>query len=220
MADKEWRLFGLFSKKEVVVFCLVAFPLWFLQDFGGIKKTVLDYFYRVDAWKGNWSNNPDYEILEQRNPSVSDGLNSYGKVIVRLQPGPGGEVHGDIISEKLCEYQPITWYFFLDSLGPNYLSLGRSRDFELSYLKGGKKQPIAMLRFFIDDAQSDSDIVVIRPRAMSQRLSFPQQMGLVRDLPAFDDDVTELNEKCADVTKKFHEVMSEYLKTHPASVSE
>ena len=212
MAESERRFLGMFSKKEIVVFCLIAFPLWFVKDFSSVKKTVLDYFYRSEVWSGNWSNNSEYMILEQDNPAVGEGIDNYGKVIVRLQSSTNGEVHGDIVSEELCEYQPITWYFFLDSKGPNYFSLGRSRDFELSFLEQGKKHPVAMLRFYIDENSSESDTVVIKPRATAPNLKFPKELGLVKGLPAFDQDVTELNEKCADVSKKVHELIIEHLK--------
>ncbi|MBK3882568.1 hypothetical protein GFK97_17760 [Pseudomonas stutzeri] len=132
------------------------------------------------------------------------------KIIIRLKSdAERGTVQGDVISEALCELQPITWIFYFDSKKPNLLSFGRTRDFQVSYLRAGIKVPIAIVRAEIQEPVDDMQVLVLSLISSHVDSALPHVFGVAKNLNAFDEDVEYLNERCADITMRFHKSLAD-----------
>lgn len=199
---------GKFFAWTAAAITLISVSLYLFSD--QIPAALDKHFYRSGLWSGSWSSNTEYTIA----PGLSDHLPADSpKVIVRMKADPErGTIHGDIISEGLCESNPITWIFYFDSKKPNYLSFGKTRDFEISYLRGGTKVPMATVRAEIQKPTDGTDVLILKTLTSSTGAVLPERFGVAKDLNAFDDDLEYLNDKCADVTAEFYKELAGRLK--------
>jgi|GEM_PF-7123815 len=188
------------------VITALSVSLYFFSD--QIPTALDKYFYRSSVWDGNWSSNTEYTIA----PGLSDYVSPDSpKIIIRLKSdAERGTVQGNIISEGLCELQPITWIFYFDSKKPNFLSFGRTRDFQVSYLREGIKVPIALVRAEIQESVEDLQILVLSLIGPHVGTAFPQVVGVAKNLNAFDEDVEYLDERCADIKARFYKSLADH----------
>jgi hypothetical protein len=178
--------------------------MFFVKEFPDLQEK---YIYRSETWSGNWSSNAEYDISAITNENIGS---ESGNIAIRLVSQAGkGTVHGQIITEGLCEFQPMTWMFYLDSNSHNFFSAGNSRDFVLSYLRMGKKETIGTLRFTIDGGGDLTEVLVVEKLELMPGVVFPDKFGVGKDLPAFDQDEKLLNDKCGEIHSNFIKAMTD-----------
>jgi len=205
------KAFNVICKIFAGIFAVItalSVSLYFFSD--QIPAALDKYFYRSSLWSGNWSSNTEYTVA----PGLSDNLSSTSpKIIIRLKSdAERGSVQGDIISEGLCELQPITRIFYFDSKRPNFLSFGQTRDFQVSYLRAGIKVPVATVRAEIKEPIDELQVLLLKTVESAADAAFPERIGVAKNLSAFEEDVDYLNKKCADVTLEFYKALAERLK--------
>lgn len=201
---KHWKLFSAAGG----IFLAIGGYIGIANDY---PEFLENYFYKSEIWTGNFSSTTEYTIITGNYPKIPD---DQGQIIIRLESKKGsGQVHGDLITKGLCDFNPITWIFYIDSTKPNYLSLGKTRDFVISYLRHGKKAPIAEVRMTLNEIDDTPDTIQGKLLNKADGLDFPSKFVIGRELQAFDDDVKELNEYCGQVTFNFHKAVIEKAKS-------
>lgn len=170
-----------------------------------------NYFYRSELWTGDFSSTTEYSIITGNYPDIP---NEQAQIILRINSTNGsGQVHGDLITKGLCAFNPATWIFYIDSVKPNYLSLGKTRDFVISYLGNGKKIPVAEVRLKINEIYDTPNTIQGKLLSKAPNLEFPSDFVVGQGLQAFEDDVTELNDYCGQVTLDFYKAEIEKIRS-------
>ncbi|MEE4310027.1 hypothetical protein V2K29_08095 [Pseudomonas alliivorans] len=171
------------------------------------------YFYKHGLWSGKFSTTTEYTIITGDYPAPPA---DQPRFVVNIESAEGsGSVHGEMFSEGICKYNPISWYFYLDSDAPGlqgYASLGHSRKFILSYLRDSKKVPIAEIKITISEPHDSPTAMEIEPLAVAPGLEIPGKIIAGKDLEAYSDDYDFLQDYCGKTSQEFHIKMIEMIK--------
>lgn len=188
---------------------LLATGLTVIGGIGAVIGLAIDssdfmekFFYKHELWTGKFSTTTEYSIITGDYPKIPE---EQPRFIININSAEGtGTVRGEMYSEKICNFNPVTWHFYIDSENPDYLSLGKSRKFVLSYLMNSKKVPIAELRITMSEPHDAPTVMEIKPLALAPGLEIPNKVIAGNDLAAYQDDYDHLHKYCADVNKDFH----------------
>ncbi|MDM9555977.1 MULTISPECIES: hypothetical protein [Pseudomonas] len=176
------------------------------------------YFYKHDLWTGKFSTTTEYTIITGDYPETPA---DQPRFVVNIESAEGsGSVHGEMFSEGICKYNPISWYFFLDSDTPGlqgYASLGQSRKFILSYLRDSKKVPMAEIKISISEPHDSPVAMKIEPLAVAPGLEIPDKIIAGKDLEAYREDYDYLQDYCGKTSQDFHIKMIEMIKKDRAN---
>lgn len=174
------------------------------------------FFYKHTLWTGKFSTTTEYSIITGDYPEIPE---DQPKFIINIESIEGtGIVKGEIFSENICAFNPVTWYFYIDSEKPDYLSLGNSRKFILSYLRDFKKIPIAELKISMSEPHDAPTVMEIKPIALAPGLKIPDRIIAGNGLAAYQDDYDHLQKYCADVNTEFHMQMIEMIRKRETEV--
>ncbi|QKK98380.1 hypothetical protein GEV38_21500 [Pseudomonas sp. 13159349] len=196
---------------------LLATGLTVIGGIGAIIGLAIDssdfmekFFYKHELWTGKFSTTTEYSIITGDYPEIPE---EQPRFIININSSEGtGIVRGEMFSEKICKFNPVTWYFYIDSETPDYLSLGKSRKFILSYLMHSKKVPIAELRITMSEPHDAPTVMEIKPLSLAPGLEIPEKVIAGNELAAYQEDYDHLQKYCADVNKDFHLQMMEIFK--------
>lgn len=168
-----------------------------------VPQKIEKYFYRVDAWSGQWSSNTEYMIItdvEGFLPWQSD------PVVVMLSAGAkNGSLTGTIVSKPLCELAPLTWVIFISSEGPEWMTLGGSRIFTISQLKGMKKSFIGQIKGTIRKGEDGTEWIEFSSVNTGYEYLKLDGVRVVKNAALIDQDEDMLQEYCAKMMTNFYD---------------
>ncbi|MBV7426769.1 MULTISPECIES: hypothetical protein [unclassified Acidovorax] len=197
-----WSVGSIAGVLTIVAFILGGL-VWFVNDAGKTKDNVAKVFNRDDFWTGNWSMNAEY-LLPADYDKYNLGAPGFDRLVMNLSATENGVVEGLVLSKNLCQQNPITWNFFVDSHGPGLLSLGSSRDFVLSFQRDGRKVFAAMLRAEIVENKGRIKVIRFTVRENPSGIPFPPIAVFAKNLPAFQDDSEQVTAECQKYRLDFH----------------
>jgi len=163
------------------------------ESYSQVKKT---YLYDSDFLKGNWSTNSEYVAN-----SHDLGLDvEQPKIVMSMGPEEDGGISGEILSEKICDALPLTWYINLESESPSLMNFIMDRKFKITQLHNGETETVATLELINENKKFGAITFEVVKDFTG---SLPKKMTFGKDLPEYKNDYKKLQEYCGDSPRKF-----------------
>lgn len=159
------------------------------------------YLYDSEFLKGNWSTNAEYVAN-----SHDLGLDvEQPKIVMSMEPEKDGSISGEIMSEKICDALPLTWYINFQSETPSLVNLFIDRKFVITQLHNGETETVATLKL-IDENKKFGAVTFQVISDKTQML--PDKITFGKDLPEYKNDYKQFQDYCGESPRKF---WSQYL---------
>ncbi|MEN4670516.1 hypothetical protein ABEH32_07070 [Pantoea agglomerans] len=154
------------------------------------------YLYDSEFLKGDWSTNAEYLAN-----SHDLGLDvEQAKIVMSMEPETDGSITGEIMSEKICDALPLTWYINFQSEAPSLLNFFVDRKFYITQLHNGETETVAVLKL-IDENKKFGAVTFQVIGDKTQML--PDKITFGKNMPAYKNDYKQLQDYCGDSPRKF-----------------
>lgn len=200
--SKKWL-----SKAKIaytIIAAVLVIILWMINDLSSTVKNGYGYFNKSDFWEGKWSVNSEYLILQRGLEGYNIGVEGdfSKKMTISIGHEGNGEFFGEVIYKELCEMNPMTWGFFLESKGPNFFSFGKTREFYLTFLREGRTIYLATIRGRILANDEKHQIMELEVIENPSSTPFPKKVRLSKHLPSYEEDFKEIMDHCLETSSK------------------
>ncbi len=154
------------------------------------SKLKTQYLYTPEVYDSTWSNNSEY-ITDGVELGLDHGDGS--KVVMMIKTNDDGSISGVIYKKSLCDFNPLTDSFYLESPAPSWLDLFSSRYFYVSFLHDGRHEYLAKLK--LTDYNSSKKVMTFETNKDDEWV-LGSGFKVSAMLPAADDDIKEIESYC------------------------
>lgn len=187
------QLYAWIQSTHKLLIAIVAISTFLVAGYNYLKK---EYIFDKDKklLVGNWSNDTEYILnwadleLEENQPSI----------LMIFDEIDDGSITGSILSNALCDAEPITFAIIIESDKPSIFNLFVNRVFTIKKLFHGKFIKIIELELI-----STKKNTIKFKKVYDVTGSLPEYIHLAKDLPKFEENWDEMEIYCAQSTRKF-----------------
>lgn len=163
------------------------------QSYTQMKR---NYLYDSSFLKGDWSTNSEYVAN-----SGDLGLDIDQPVIVMsMEPDDDGSISGEIMSEKICDALPLTWYINIQSDSPSLINFFTDRKFKVTQLHNGVTETVATLKLDGENKKFGSITFKVINDSTG---ALPSKITFGKNLPEYKSDYKKMQDYCGDSPRKF-----------------
>lgn len=156
----------------------------------------VNYLYDSEFLKGEWSTNSEYVAN-----SKDLGLDIAQPVIVmNMEADKDGSINGEIMSEKICDALPLTWYINFESKSPSIINFITGREFEVTQLHNGETETVATMKLINKNKKFGAITFEVTKDLTG---SLPKMITFGKGLPQYKSDYKHLQDYCGDSPRKY-----------------
>lgn len=151
------------------------------------KETYL--YDSKEMFSGEWSSDPEYYINSSAMGFDVEQPSMYMKMDVDDQ----NNIEGEIISERLCDALPLTWYITIESIEPTISNLLFDRVFYVKQLHYGEMETVAKMKLVKINKRYET---IKFERIYDQTGAIPKYIVFGKNLPKLKEDKAKLSDYC------------------------